>query len=63
MIVMEETGNRHYYLQDELGSTIKDIKRKEYAIDINDYDVTTRTDLIEFIKYGGKWKRCLFYRI
>ena len=43
----------------EIVYSIKDIKRKEYAIDINDYDVTTRTDLIEFIKYGEKFEPTL----
>lgn len=43
----------------EIVYIIKDVKRKEYAIDITDYDVTTRTDLIEFIKYGEKFEPTL----
>ena len=39
--------------------SMKELKRKEYFIDVNDYDVTTRTDLIEFIKYAEKFEPTL----
>lgn len=38
---------------------MKLVKKKEYVINVEDYDVTARTDLIDFIKYAEKFEPTL----